>query len=77
MSSRDRTRQKLVGSMRKTKSDIGGGKEPVETESAANGQESSTPAKAANRSGTRRASSRQPESVDLDAYQSGGRVWPD
>ena len=77
MSSRDKTRQKLVGSMRKTKAGAGIENEHVDTESAVKGQEPSTPVKPAVRTGAGSAISARQETVKVDAYQSGGRVWPD
>ena len=77
MSSKDKTRAKLMGSMRKTKADAG-----IETnnrpESAA-ASKATTPksAKPAVEKRTRAAPSTQPHHINSDGYQSGRRVWPD
>jgi len=77
MSSKDKTREKLMGSMRKTKADAG-----IETnnqpESKATRQAAATEsAKPAVEKRTRAAPSRQTPILNSDGYQSGRRVWPD
>ena len=75
MSSKDKTREKLMGSMRKTKADAGIGttskSEPVASQTAPE------PAKPAPQKTTSRAPSSPPQTVSSDGYQSGRRVWPD
>lgn len=78
MSSRDKTRQQLVGSMRKTKAVAGIGNEQVETEPASLDERSSKPARPETRTGAGNAfSAKKRVTLGTDAYQSGGRVWPD
>jgi hypothetical protein len=74
--SKDRTRQKLVGSMRKTKSAAAIGTDNVETEATAASPMEAEPARPRAGRG-RAATTSQPKPVSADAYQSGRRVWPD
>lgn len=77
MSSKDKTRAKLMGSMRKTKADAGietnMRAEPAATRRAA-APESAKPAVEKR---SRAAPSPQPRQINSDGYQSGRRVWPD
>ena len=77
MSTRDKTREKLVGSMRKTKAGAGIDSERVDTEPTVPDEASSKPAKPAVRKGADSALSTKSDTVNGNAYQSGGRVWPD
>lgn len=76
MNSKDKTRQKLVGSMRKTKVAAGIGEDPAEEKTTAPAQ--LTPKQP--RSGGQPKTS---QAVSLtggpgpDPYQCGRRVWPD
>ena len=74
MSSKDKTREKLMGSMRKTKADAGIGT-ASKTEPVAS-QTTPEPAKSAPQKASR-TQSPQPQRVSSDGYQSGRRVWPD
>ena len=76
MSSKDKTRQKLVGSMRKTKADAGIGTENTEEKKVSPDLPKAKPAKQPVARESRRQSTR-PESAQGDSYQSGRRVWPD
>lgn len=77
MTTKDRTRQKLVGSMRKTKAVAGIGTENTETETIAADTKVSQPGKpAAAKAGSASKVSR-PEPERRDSYQSGRRIWPD
>ena len=75
MSSKDKTREKLMGSMRKTKADagIGSSKQPEPAARAA----APTPAKPAAQKVSRPTPSSNPRTSSSDGYQSGARVWPD
>ncbi|MCG6975689.1 MAG: hypothetical protein LJE56_04690 [Acidiferrobacterales bacterium] len=76
MSSKDKTRQKLVGSMRKTKADAGIGTENAdETKASPDLPEPKPPKQPAAREPKRE--STKPVSAKGDSYQSGRRVWPD
>ncbi|MGW8246631.1 MAG: hypothetical protein ACWGOV_00860 [Acidiferrobacterales bacterium] len=75
MSSKDKTRQKLVGSMRKTKAEAGIGAETEETKVSPD-LPKPKPAKQAEPRETRREWT-SPASSKGDRYQSGRRVWPD
>ena len=74
MSSKDKTREKLMGSMRKTKADAGIGttskSEPMASQLAP------APVKPAPKKASRPPSA-PPQTVSSDGYQSGRRVWPD
>lgn len=76
MSSGDKTRQKLMESMRKTKA--GAGKKTVETDSKTTNKpvEEMKAEKKAKKVDTKKAAkpSLQP---GVDSYQSGRRIWPD
>lgn len=80
MNSKDKTREKLVGSMRKTKAVAGIGKD-LKADAKTGNPAVSEPAKPrssrATGRATRAASSSRPETVKTDRYQSGRRVWPD
>jgi hypothetical protein len=78
MSSKDKTREKLMGSMRKTKAAAG-----LDTNGKAMGSAEVSPdlpdtgqAKPTPKSTPRRAAAKV-GNVQRDAYQSGRRVWPD
>lgn len=77
MSSKDKTRQKLVGSMRKTKADAGiGGTEDTEEMKVSPDLPRPKPPKQAVAQETRRESA-NPGRAKGDPYQGGRRVWPD
>lgn len=73
MTSKDKTRDKLVGSMRKTKADAGAGAGIPEPEIL------TEPVAPANAAKKRTAEVSAPSAADVpaDSYQSGRRVWPD
>ena len=75
MSSKDKTRQQLVGSMRKTKAEAGIGNETEDTKVSPDLPTPKPPKQAAPRETKRERTS--PASVKGDLYQSGRRVWPD
>ena len=76
MSSKDKTRQKLVGSMRKTKADAGIGTENAdEAKVSADLPKPKPPQQHVAREPKRE--STKPVSAKADSYQSGRRVWPD
>jgi len=76
MSSKDKTRQKLVGSMRKTKAEAGIGTENTDTSAVSpDSPEPRRPKKAVTPE-TKMIRSNI-DSVTADHYQSGRRVWPD
>ena len=83
MTSKDKTREKLVGSMRKTKAGAGIGTDSGPSESAAATPEveekvaEAKTAKPATKADKRDSKPKQPERVSADCYQSGRRVWPD
>jgi hypothetical protein len=77
MTSKDKTRQRLVGSMRKTKAVAGIGTDNAETETAVAGSEVPQSAKPAVGKASGSGSSLRPKKVDADSYQNGRRVWPD
>ena len=74
MTSKDKTREKLVGSMRRTKSAAGIGNDNAEPESAADSPVVSAPAAAGK---AKPSAAPRPETGNAEAYQSGRRVWPD
>ena len=74
MSSKDKTREKLMGSMRKTKADAGIGTTSKPESSAS--EAAPEPAKPAPQKASRTPGS-QPRTTGSDGYQSGRRVWPD
>lgn len=77
MNNKDKTRQKLVGSMRKTKDVAGIGSDDIEAKSASSASETFKPAKpAANRANVSASLSRS-KAIGASGYQSGRRVWPD
>jgi hypothetical protein len=76
MSSKDKTRQKLVGSMRKTKADAGIGTENAEAEKVSTDLPKPKPEKQAVGRETKPQSTK-PDTARGDRYQSGRRVWPD
>ncbi len=82
MSESDKTRQKLVDSMRKTKSGSAD-KEQVSTAAEKTAPEKSQPATSGSKTKTARpvrktTKTKQEDSVNVDAYQSRQRrVWPD
>ena len=78
MSTKDKTREKLMGSMRKTKAVAGIGTDNKEAESVAVSPDLPAPeqpnqprVKATNKAVSKT------ETVTGDCYQSGRRVWPD
>ena len=77
MTSKDKTREKLVGSMRRTKSAAGIGNDNAEPESAAASPVASAPAAPAAAGKAKPSAAPRPETVNAEAYQSGRRVWPD
>ena len=81
MNSKDKTREKLVGSLRKTKAVAGIGQDTKEgTEPIAPVAQKPTkprPSRAKGRVVSAGASTLRPETVSADGYQSGRRVWPD
>ena len=77
MSSKDKTRQKLVGSMRKTKAVAGIGADNVNTSSVAKDAKSAAKAKQVSASNVKRDVPAKANLRDVDGYQSGWRVWPD
>lgn len=77
MSSKDKTRQKLVGSMRKTKSVAGIGADNVNTESVAEECEPAAKTKPVSAMNAERVVPAKIKPHGADAYQSGRRVWPD
>lgn len=75
---KDKTREKLMGSMRKSKADAGIGSDTVETKAPTTNPEPSDKEKSMAKPG--RATSvpqSQPQKVKTDSYQSGRRIWPD
>ena len=76
MSSKDKTRQKLVGSMRKSKADAGIGTETTEEKKASPDLPEPKPEKQAVGTETKLQSTK-PDTAKGDRYQSGRRVWPD
>jgi hypothetical protein len=76
MTSKDKTRQKLVGSMRKTKAAAGIGTDAAETEPAAASPVTPEPA-ASDTASAASLRSGKSELPKPDPYQSGSRVWPD
>lgn len=87
MTSKDKTREKLVGSMRKTKAAAGIESDNTETVTEAGAAvveekvvDTVTEAKAAKpaaQSAKRNVKSSRPARDSVDSYQSGRRVWPD
>ena len=77
MSSKDKTRQKLVGSMRKTKSVAGIGVDNANTESVAEDHKQPVKAKPVVATNAERVVATKSKSRGADGYQSGRRVWPD
>ena len=76
MSSKDKTREKLMGSIRKTKADAGIGTNHQSESAPASQAAAPAPAKPASQE-ARRSPGSQPQAVSSDGYQSGRRVWPD
>jgi hypothetical protein len=77
MTTKDKTRQRLVGSMRKTKVVAGIGTENAEPEAsvaAIKATQAANPTAAKPARGTQPAAA---EPVAGDSYQSGRRIWPD
>lgn len=77
MSSRDKTREKLMGSMRKTKAIAGIGGEQVGKKTANTGPAEAKPVRSTPRKVIRDVPSRRTGMDKADPYQSGRRVWPD
>ena len=76
MSSKDKTRQKLVGSMRKTKADAGLDTGDAEETKVSPDLPRPKPPKQAVAQENRRESA-NPGRAKGDPYQGGRRVWPD
>ena len=76
MSSKDKTRQKLVGSMRKTKAEAGIGAETSAANKVSTDLHKPKPPKQPMALETKRESTK-PDSAKRDLYQRGRRVWPD
>jgi len=76
MSSKDKTRQKLVGSMRKTKVEAGIGVENAEETNVSPDLPKPQPARQAEAREIKR-ESMKPDPEKSDGYQSGRRIWPD
>lgn len=77
MSSKEKTREKLMGSMRKTKAGAGiGSKEKPESTSVSHAK-APVSAKPAPKKISRTTSTRRSCTISGDGYQSGRRVWPD
>ena len=74
MSTKDKTRQKLVGSMRKTKSVAGIGSDDTTTEAPTAVAEAPRSVKPAAGGAGKTSKS---ATAGADGYQSGRRVWPD
>jgi hypothetical protein len=74
MSTNDKTRQKLLESMRKTKAGSGTSKTTVKSSNASGAKSTSSRARPATRSANK---SNNKQTVKHDPYQSGRRVWPD
>jgi len=77
MSSKDTTRQKLVGSMRKTKAAAGITEDAQQAESKLVRPKQSESLKTARRQPSNPASATGSEMSGAEGYQSGRRVWPD
>lgn len=77
MTSKDRTRQKLVGSMRKTKAAAGIASAGVDGATGVSGSEKDGTAKSAKPVAARTAGTSAKRNVGTNGYQSGHRVWPD
>ncbi len=78
MSSKDKTREKLLGSMRKTKAGTGvGSGEPKQSSAPMPvGRQKPAAAKPALQKKVARHTEKGPK-AQSDGYQSGRRVWPD
>lgn len=78
MNNQDKTRQKLLDSMRKTRT---GAAVEVSTEKPVSKKKSKARAKSKSKkigsSGSQSQSRQQPAAAAQDLYQSGGRIWPD
>lgn len=74
MSNKDKTREKLMESMRMTKSDAGKAEDTGATESSKPKAEKPVAKKAAKKAEKKPAAK---SAVNADAYQSAQRVWPD
>jgi hypothetical protein len=77
MTSKDKTRQKLVGSMRKTKAVAGIGPDTANTESVDEDLKPTVKAKPVSATNAERGVPAKTKARVVDAYQSGRRVWPD
>ncbi len=80
MTAKDKTRQKLMGSMRKTKSDAGIGDSSTETKPVESRPKEVAPPRqsAAPKSlKTTTAATAKGASGETNSYQGGRRVWPD
>lgn len=80
MSESDKTRQKLVDSMRKTKSDPADKEQPNSTTEKTEPKKTEPAASdnKADKAVKKKTKAKPEKTVDIDAYQSRrGRVWPD
>ena len=77
MSTKDKTRQKLVGSMRKTKAVAGIGADNAAVEAVAETPKPVAKAKPVSATNAKSVVAGETQPRGADAYQSGRRVWPD
>lgn len=77
MSSKDKTRQKLVGSMRKTKAVAGIDSDNVNREVVAEDAKPAANAKQVSATNVERDMPAKAKPRGANVYQSGRRVWPD
>ena len=77
MTSKDKTRQRLVGSMRKTKVAAGIGTDDDGKDSLNAAAKAAKPVKPVSNGVNSAESSLRDETSRTDGYQSGRRVWPD
>ena len=77
MSGKDKTRQKLMGSMRKTKAVAGIGPDNADTESVAEDPKPTAKAKPVPATDAEKVAPAKTKLGGADAYHSGRRVWPD
>ena len=77
MSSKDKTREKLMGSIRKTKAGAGTGSRSEPDKTSASQASVSRSAKSIAKRASRVTSDPQSRTISPDAYESGRRVWPD
>jgi len=77
VSSKDKTRNKLVGSMRKTKAEAGIGADTPAPRKAAPPRPAAKPAASPATASDQGAAPARAAAPNADNYQSGRRVWPD